>query len=65
MRRAVTQLHTELPDSDNDGKFITVDFDIEVSFIFLLVITVYVIDVVMPFCSAPPEQRHLLQQLSQ
>ena len=60
-RRAVTQLHTELPGSDSDGKLLTVDIDIEVSFILLMVITVHVIDVVMPFCSAPQEQCHLLQ----
>ena len=47
------QLHTELPGSDSDGKLLTVDFDIEVSFIFLRIITAHVIDVVMPFCSAP------------
>ena len=39
--------------------------ELEVSFILLMVITVHVIDVVMPVCSAPPGQRHLMQQLSQ
>ena len=60
-RRAVIQLHTELPGSDNDGKLLTVDFDIEVSFILPQVITAHVIDVMLSFCSAPQEQCHLLQ----
>ena len=65
LRQDVIQLHTELPDSDNDGKFLTVDYDIEVSFIFLLTIIVHVIDVGVPFCSGPQEQCHLLQPLPQ
>ena len=53
LRRAVTQLHTELPDSDNDGKYLTVDFDIEVNFIFPRFITVNAGAVVVSrWCSA-------------
>ena len=53
LKRLVIQLHTEVSDANNNGKYLTVDFDIEVSFIFLLIITVHVIDIVMPVCSAP------------
>ena len=65
MKRLVIRMRTEVSDANNNCKYLTVDFDIEVNFTFLLVSTAHIIDVVMPFCSAPQEQCHLLQQQPQ